>query len=48
MGQFEQDLKSLLSAEDEAYLASNLKEENFFKDVLGSLKGPNKAIYIMT
>jgi len=48
MGQLEQDLMSLLSVEDEAYLARNLKEENFFKEVFGSLKGPNKAIYIMT
>lgn len=48
MSDFDKTLKELLSVEDEAYLADNLEEENFYSEAWGSLKGPGKAMYIMT
>jgi len=48
MSDFDKTLKELLSAEDEAYLAENLKEKDFYSEVWGSLRGPGKGLYIMT
>lgn len=48
MSDFDKALKELLSAEDEAFLAENLKEEDFYSEVWGSLKGPGKGLYILT
>lgn len=48
MSDFDKTLKELLSAEDEAYLAENLREKDFYSEVWGSLKGPGKGLYIMT
>ncbi len=48
MSDFDKTLKELLSAEDEAYLAENMKENDFYGEVWGSLKGPSKGLYIMT
>lgn len=48
MSDFDKTLKDLLSAEDEAYLAENLTEKDFYSEAFGSLKGPGKGMYIMT
>lgn len=48
MSDFDRTLKDLLSAEDETFLAENLKEKEFYSEVWGSLKGPGKGMYIMT
>lgn len=48
MSDFDKTLKELLSAEDEAYLAENLQENDFYGEVWGSLKGPGRGIYIMS
>lgn len=42
------NLKPLLSAEDEAFITQHLGEEHFYSEVLGTLKGPGRGIYIMT
>lgn len=48
MSDFDKTLKDLLSAEDEAYLAENLQEQDYYKEAFGSLRGPGKGLYIMT
>jgi len=48
MSDFDKTLKELLSAEDEAYLAENLQENDYYKEAFGSLKGPGRGLYIMT
>lgn len=48
MTDFDKTLKELLSAEDEVFLAENLKEKDFYSEVWGSLKGPGKGLYIST
>ena len=48
MTDFDKTLKELLSAEDETFLAENLKEKDFYSEVWGSLKGPGRGLYIMT
>ena len=48
MSDFDKTLNELLSAEDEAFLAENLKEKDFYGEVWGSLRGPGKGMYILT
>lgn len=48
MSDFDKTIRELLSAEDEAYLAENLTEQDYYKEAFGTLKGPGKGLYIMT
>ncbi len=47
MTDFDDRLKSALSAEDEQYVADHLDEKNYYGEVLSSLKGPGSAMNIM-
>jgi hypothetical protein len=48
MSDFDKDLKDLLSAEDEAFIADHLEETGYYTEVFGSLKGRGGAMHLLT
>lgn len=48
MSDFDQKLKALLSAEDEAYIEDALEETGFYAEMFASLKGSGNAMHILT
>lgn len=47
MSDFDDRLKTALSAEDEKYVADHLDEKGYYAEVLSSLKGPGSAMNIL-
>ena len=47
MSDFDQDLKRLLSEEDEAFITDAMDEAGFYKTVLQSFKGPGRSMSLM-
>ena len=47
MSDFDQDLKRLLSEEDEAFITDAMDEAGFYKTVFQSFKGPGRSITLM-
>lgn len=48
MTDFDKDLKALLSEEDEAFIAKELGEGNYYSEAFATLRGQGKGLYIMT
>jgi len=48
MRNFDQELKQLLSAEDEQFITETLEDTGFYSEVFGSFRGSSKGLYIMT
>jgi len=47
MSDFDQDLKQLLSEEDEAFIMDPIDETGFYTSVLQSFKGPGSGMTMM-
>jgi len=47
MSDFDQDLKRLLSEEDEAFITDAMDEAGFYKTVFQSFKGPGRSMTLM-
>ena len=47
MSDFDQDLKRLLSEEDEAFITDAMDEAGVYKTVLQSFKGPGRSMSLM-
>ena len=47
MSDFDDRLKTALSAEDEKYVSDHLDEKGYYAEVLSSLKGPGSAMNIL-
>lgn len=48
MSKFDQDLKALLSEEDEAFMADIMDETGYYKTVFNSFRGQGSALRIWT
>ncbi|MFC7291482.1 DUF6768 family protein [Hirschia litorea] len=47
MSGFDDRLKGLLSAEDEAFIDESLNEDSYYKEAFASLSGPGRGMNIM-
>lgn len=48
MTDFDKDLKTLLSAEDEKFIADHLDETGYYAEAFGSLRGRGSAMHILS
>ncbi len=47
MNEFDEQLKTALTQEDQEFLTETMNEVNYYKEVFNSLKGPDRVLNIM-